>query len=97
MSTSYAVKRELTPEDALSKVKSYIGKDDLEIVFCRDYGTAFLLFTRSPGQDKSVAVKNAKVVDKKTGKVSEYAEADLEGKPWTANFEYGGNIWGTMR
>lgn len=91
------IKRELNPEQALLKVKSYMGKKDLELVFCRDYGDSFVLFVKSPGDSRSVVVKNAKVVNKGTGKVSEWKDSNLEGKPWTANFNYGERLWGTMR
>lgn len=92
-----SIKRELNPEQALSKIKAHTKNKDLELVFCRDYGDLFLMFVRSPGESKTSVAKNAKVINKRTGQISEWRDADLEGKPWTANYDYGERIWGTMR
>lgn len=97
MSKLANVKRELNPEQALSKVKTYMKKKDLELVFCRDYGDSFLLFVRSPGEGREAVAKNAKAVNKRTGEVTEWRESNLNGKPWVSNYDWGDRIWGTMR
>lgn len=97
MSKLVNIKRELNPEQALLKVKKVIKKNNLDLVFCRDYGDSYLLFVKSPGENKKSIAKNAKVVNKVTGRVTDWKDSNLDEKPWTANYNWGDRIWGTTR
>ena len=97
MNKLVSIKRELSPKQALLKVKEFTKRKDLELVFCRDYGDSFLLFVRAPGENKESVGRNPKAVNKRTGKVMEWKESDLAEKPWVADYSWGDRIWGTMQ
>lgn len=92
------VVRSITPDQALEIVNRASGNSKGKLRFCRDYGEYYALFIQNGNESKEEVVKNCSIVNKHTGKIGKLHGSGLEGKPWTARFDYGDNkIWVTTR
>ena len=87
------VRRQMTPDEALAIVKRTTRQPNLTIMFCRDYGDSFVLFLRSGNESPEAVARNGKVINKETGRVSNFSDSDLNAKDWTPRYDYGGNLW----
>ena len=91
------VKKQMSPDQALTILKTRMKKPNLEIAFCRDYGNSYALFVRSGNESKEEIVRNCKVVNKDTGKVTDFAASGLDNRNWKPRFDYGDKSWLTMQ
>lgn len=80
----YNIKRILTPAEGLEKVRQYM-RGKVVCMGCRDYGSDYVYFVTAPGADpniKQFVGGSPKVVNKRTGKVTEYEDSNLQRKKW---------------